>query len=181
AVFLGPEHRELVAGSPVVRRRFLDRLVLGVRPAGGDDLARYAPPLRGRNALPSREGRSRRAPGPGGAQARAGGLWRPGAAGRRHRLAALRVWEAEFSELARETAGDYADIRVESSAGDDSVETLRAECERVAHVERRRGYSLAGPHRDDLRWSRRGAPLASQASSGEISRTVALSKLAEWR
>jgi DNA replication and repair protein RecF len=181
AVFLGPEHRELVAGSPIVRRRFLDRLVLGVRPAGCDDLARYAAALRERNALLARERRTRVSPGPGELEAWTEELCVSGAAVRRHRLAALRVWEAEFSALAAETAGDYADIRVAISASDDSVEALRAECERVSHVERRRGYSLAGPHRDDLRWSRRGAPLASQASSGEISRTVALAKLAEWR
>ena len=181
AVFLGPEHRQLVAGSPVVRRRFLDRLVLGVRPAGGDDLARYAAALRERNALLSRERRSRIAAEPGELEAWTEELAVSGAAVRRHRRAALEVWQADFLELARETAGDYADIRVESSAADDSVETLRAECARIAAVERRRGYSLAGPHRDDLCWSRRGTPLASQASSGEISRTVALAKLAEWR
>jgi DNA replication and repair protein RecF len=181
AVFLGPEHRELVAGSPNVRRRFLDRLVLGVRPAGGDDLVRYASALRERNALLARERRSRVAPGAGELEAWTEELCVSGAAVRRHRRDALKAWAAEFAELARETAGDYADIRVECSAADDTVERLRAECERVANVERRRGYSLAGPHRDDLVWTRRGAALASQASSGEISRTVAIAKLAEWR
>jgi DNA replication and repair protein RecF len=181
AVFLGPEHRELVAGSPNVRRRFLDRLVLGVRPAGGDDLVRYASALRERNALLARERHSRVSPGPGELEAWTEELCVSGAAVRRHRRAALQVWEAEFSEIARETAGDYADIRVACSAEDDTVEHLRAECERVAGVERRRGHSLAGPHRDDLVWTRRGAALASQASSGEISRTVAMAKLAEWR
>jgi recombinational DNA repair ATPase RecF len=39
---------------------------------------------------------------------------------------------------------------------------------------------MAGPHRDDLLWTRRGKPLASQASAGEALRTVALAKLAEW-
>jgi DNA replication and repair protein RecF len=33
AVFLSPEHRELLTGGPAVRRRFLDRLVLASRPA----------------------------------------------------------------------------------------------------------------------------------------------------
>jgi DNA replication and repair protein RecF len=181
AVFLGPDHRALIAGSPVVRRRFLDRLVLGVRPAGGDDLARYATALRERNALLARERRSRVAPEPGELETWTEELCAAGAAVRRHRLAALRAWETDFLELASETAGDYADIRVAISAEDDSVEALRTEFERVAYVERRRGYSLAGPHRDDLKWSRRGAPLAAQASSGEISRTVAIAKLAEWR
>ncbi len=48
-------------------------------------------------------------------------------------------------------------------------------------VEQRRGHSLCGPHRDDLVWTRNGRPLPSEASSGEIHRTVALAKLAEWQ
>src|SRR5262249_10578156 len=51
AVFPPPEHRELLDGSPSVRRRFVDRLVLGWRPAAGDDQARYALALKERNAL----------------------------------------------------------------------------------------------------------------------------------
>jgi DNA replication and repair protein RecF len=39
---------------------------------------------------------------------------------------------------------------------------------------------MAGPHRDDLLWTREGRPLADEASSGEVARTVALVKLAEW-
>lgn len=48
-------------------------------------------------------------------------------------------------------------------------------------LERRRGYSLAGPHRDDVVWSRRGRPFAAEASSGEVARAVSIAKLAEWR
>ena len=58
---------------------------------------------------------------------------------------------------------------------------MRAGVERVAALERRRGYTLAGPHRDDLVWKRRGRALAAEASSGEVARTVALVKLAEWK
>src|SRR5262249_6717328 len=51
AVFLAPEHAELLTGTPSGRRRFLDRLVLGIKPAAGDDLSRYARALSERNAL----------------------------------------------------------------------------------------------------------------------------------
>jgi recombinational DNA repair ATPase RecF len=71
-------------------------------------------------------------------------------------------------------------VRAEYSAQGDSVEELRAACQRLQPLERRRGYSLAGPHRDDLVWTRNGRPLAAEASSGEVGRTVALVKLAEW-
>ena len=40
---------------------------------------------------------------------------------------------------------------------------------------------MAGPHRDELVFSRAGRPLAASASAGEIHRTVSLLKLAEWQ
>jgi recombinational DNA repair ATPase RecF len=40
---------------------------------------------------------------------------------------------------------------------------------------------LTGPQRDDLLWERGGKPLAETASAGELARTIALVKLAEWR
>ena len=61
-------------------------------------------------------------------------------------------------------------------------EELRRSCERLRSA--RAGAAAtpsAGPHRDDLLWTRRGRPLASQASAGELHRTVALAKLAEWQ
>jgi len=63
----------------------------------------------------------------------------------------------------------------------DAPEEIRAACQRVSTLEKRRGYSLAGPQRDDLRWTRKGRPFASEASSGEVARTMALVRLAEWR
>ena len=190
AVFLSPEHRELLSGSPAVRRRFLDRLVLGWRPAAGDDQARYALALKERNALLSKI-RHGYAVAPGELEAWTEELCGAGADLRRHRREALALWEREFEALAQEAGAEYAAIRVrystgggggsgDSDASDDSAAALRAACERLLPLERRRGYSLAGPHRDDLLWTRRGAALAAQASAGEALRTVALAKLAEW-
>jgi DNA replication and repair protein RecF len=183
AVFLSPEHRELLYGAPSVRRRFVDRLVLGWRPAAGDDQARYAAALKERNALLLRQ-RHGHPVADGELEAWTEELCVAGAALRRHRRAALAIWERELSELARQAGPEYAAIETRYSmradADGDETEDLRRECERVRHLERRRGYSLAGPHRDDLLWTRRGKPLASQASAGEALRTVALAKLAEW-
>lgn len=194
AVFLSPEHRELLDGSPAVRRRFLDRLVLGWRPAAGDDQTRYALVLKERNALLLRL-RHGHAVAEGELEAWTEELCRAGSALRRHRRAALSNWEREFDALARQAGPEYSEIRVRyAAAGDgESVEAagevagdsdgyreLRDSCERLSALERRRGYSLAGPHRDDLFWTRRGKPLAAQASAGEALRTVALAKLAEW-
>jgi len=181
AVFLAPEHRNLVTGSPAERRRFLDRLVVGMRPAAGDDLARYATALRERNALLARWKTAGAAGSDDELEAWTGEVALSGAAVRRHRRAALAVWETEFRPLAERAGGDFAEIRVAYTAASDSPDDIRAACRRLAALERRRGYSLAGPHRDDLAWTRRGRALATEGSSGEIARTVALARLAEWR
>ena len=180
AVFLAPEHRELVSGSPASRRRFLDRLVVGMKPAAGDDLVRYGRALKERNALLSRWRLSG-----GGAedelQAWTEELATAGAAVRRHRRNALESWDAEFRALAAEAGGDLADVRAACTAATDSPDEIRAACRRLSGLEKKRGHSLAGPHRDDVAWTRRGRPLAAEASAGEIARTVALARLAEWR
>ncbi len=180
AVFLAPEHQELVSGSPSARRRFLDRLVLGLKPAAGDDLVRYAAALRERNALLARL-KSGAAGSAGELEAWTEELVVAGSAVRRHRIAALTSWERDFRELARGAGGDYADIEAAYTGGEGTAQEMRGACERLAALERRRGYTLAGPHRDDLVWKRRGRALAGEASSGEIARTVALAKLAEWK
>jgi DNA replication and repair protein RecF len=179
AVFLAPEHAELLTGSPAGRRRFLDRLVLGVKPAAGDDLSRYATALSERNALLSKARRARAA-APGELEAWTEELAIAGAAVRRHRNAALEEWGRDFARLARRAGPEYAEIRAVCSAAEDSPEALRRELIRMAPLESRRGHTLAGPHRDDLLWTRSGRPLALQASAGEVARTVALIKLAEW-
>ncbi|HEY1435745.1 MAG TPA: AAA family ATPase [Thermoanaerobaculia bacterium] len=181
AVFLAPEHRDLISGTPAVRRRFLDRLVVGMRPAAGDDLLRYAAALRERNALLARWKATRAAGSDDELMAWTEELSVAGGAVRRHRRAALAAWELEFREFAGRAGGDLAEIRVFYAGGPDTPDAIRADCQRLSALERRRGYSLAGPHRDDLSWTRRGRPLAAEASSGEIARTVALARLAEWR
>jgi len=181
AVFLAPEHRELLTGTPSVRRRFLDRLVLGLKPAAGDDLARYATALKERNALLARARHGRgAAAAPGELEAWTEELAVAGSAVRRHRRGALAAWAEEFEGLARAAGPAYVEVRADYSASADSAEALRSACERLLPLERRRGHSLAGPHRDDLVWTRAGKPLALEASTGEVARTVALVKLAEW-
>lgn len=179
AVFLAPEHRELVTGQPAVRRRFLDRLVLGLLPAAGDDLARYGRALASRNALLSRL-RDRR----GAVEADELSVWTEelvsaGTALRAHRRQALAAWGAFFAELCRQAGPGYAAICAAYDAPE-TAERLRRDCERLLPAERRRGHSLAGPHRDDLVLARAGKPLAATASSGEVHRVAALAKLAEW-
>ena len=181
AVFLSPEHRELLTGGRAARRRFLDRLALFCRAAAGEDLARFERALSHRNALLARmrEGSARR-------DAEELDAWteefvRAGAAVRRHRALALSEWLSFFGPLSVEAGPEYAAIRAHYSAGGESEEDLRTACERLSPAERRRGHCLAGPQRDDLVWTRGERPLAATASAGELSRVAAMTKLAEWR
>ena len=178
AIFLAPEHRALLTDSPAVRRRFLDRLAFALHPAAGEDLERYSRALQERNALLSRlrEGESALEE----LEAWTEELIRAGAAVRRHRRRALAQWLEFFRPLTQQAGAAYATVQVAYVADGETEEQLRAVCARVAAIERRRGHSLAGPHRDDLCFTRAGSPLAAQASAGEIHRTVALAKLAEW-
>jgi len=180
AVFLAPEHRAIVTGPPEARRRFLDRLLLGYRPAAGADLAAYDRALKERNALLSRIrdggwGRESTAE----LEAWTEELARAGDAVRRHRREGLAAFSAVFSELAKPAGKEYAEISVSYLPGESSdlLETL----EKMLPIERARGRTLAGPHRDDLLWSRHGRPLEGRASAGEVHRLVALAKTAEWR
>lgn len=187
AVFLAPEHRALLAGPPEERRRFLDRLVLGARPAAGGDLARYERALRERNALLARIQAVRRgeaAPGgqhPGRAEIEA---WTEevavaGEAVRRHRREALRLFREAFSGLSADAGPEYSEISLSYSVEEGS--DLKKTLEELLSVELLRGRTLAGPHRDDLVWERAGRSLENRASAGEIHRIVTLAKLAEWR
>ena len=196
AVFLSPEHRELLTGGPAVRRRFADRLALLSRPAAGEDLASFERALAERNALLARGARGRSADDErrganderrGANDERRGAndereAWteefvRAGAAVRRHRRAALAEWKTHFGALAEDAGTEYSAVEIAYVSDGETEEDLRAEMRRVAPVELRRGHSLAGPHRDEIRFSRHGRALAVQASGGELPPTGALGKL----
>lgn len=187
AVFLAPEHRALLAGPPEERRRFLDRLVLGARPAAGADLVRYERALSERNALLARMQPFRRGehaypgmpPGKAELEAWTEELALAGEAVRRHRREALRLFGEAFSELSQDAGPEYSAISLSYSVEEGSE--LKKTLEELLSVELLRGRTLAGPHRDDLVWGRAGRPLENRASAGEIHRIVTLAKLAEWR
>lgn len=181
AVFLAPEHRSILIGPPEERRRFLDRLVVGWRPAAGADLLAYDRAFRERNALLKalQEGRARGSNASSELDAWTEELATAGEAVRRHRRAALGAWREAFFDLLRCAGKEYSDVTLSYSCGEGS--DLLATLKNLLPIERARGRSLAGPHRDDLVWSRAGRPLEGRASAGEIHRLVTLAKVAEWR
>jgi DNA replication and repair protein RecF len=178
SVFLAPDDRDLIAGPPAQRRRFLDRLVLGFRPGAGADLLRYERVLASRNALLARS--KENAPAAGELETWTEELVRSGTEVRRHRREALGEWLRHFSALTDRAGVPYTEIRVAYAAQDEAPDAWREALARLARREQARGHTLAGPHRDELVWTRHGRPLAAEASAGEIHRTVVFARLAEW-
>ena len=194
-VFFGPDELSLVKGSPDGRRRFVDELVVKLRPARERLRREWERVLKQRNSLL----KSIRREGPGArgsldvwndalcsagaelASARLKALaalvpharkrYEEVAGGGTLELAYESSWLGE--ELSREALDMPPDVRV-------LQESLAARLRRVAPGEFERGITLAGPHRDDVvvrLTSRDGeAPLMdarTYASQGE-QRTSAL-------
>jgi DNA replication and repair protein RecF len=157
-VVFSPSDVEIVAGSPTARRRFVDILLSLVVPGYVSTLQRYRQILQQRNSLLRQGAR------PSMVEAWNGGLVAEGS----RIMAARRRWieerEAAFGERSAEISGGAPyRLHYEPSVADDQAadpadlpaagfaRAFAAQLERVAEREQRRGVTLAGPHRDDLR------------------------------
>jgi DNA replication and repair protein RecF len=154
AVIFSPADVAIVAGAPGERRRFLDIVLSLTRPGYLNALQRYRQVLARRNAVLR-----------GGAPAAQVAAWNPGLAEWGGRIVTARAaWIAEraagfAAHVGRISDGGDGAIEYESTAADlgdqpahDSVAAaIIAELERVRDREERRGMTLVGPHRDDLR------------------------------
>jgi DNA replication and repair protein RecF len=166
AVFFGPDELGLVKGSPDGRRRFLDELVVKLRPAREGARREWERVLKQRNAL-LRSARS----GEGELKDRAvwdDALCKAGAdlaAARLRALAALRPlaagrFEAVAGEgrMELEYASSWLDDDLIATALDrpedvpieDLARSLRNRLAQLRGPELERGVTLAGPQRDDM-------------------------------
>jgi DNA replication and repair protein RecF len=165
-VIFSPSDVTLVSGGPSARRRFLDILLSLTERGYLEDLQRYRQILVQRNAV-LRAGESSSLVAAWNA-----GLVRTGSrlVGARARWVRMRA--ESFSHRIREIAGggdaaielDPSLPLEEGEAGEDPdriADVFERELERVAEREQRRGLTLVGPHRDDLRMR------ASTESSGD--------------
>lgn len=197
AVFFGPDELALVKGSPGERRRFLDELVVKLRPAREGARKEWERVLRQRNAL------LRAAPGRHGRATDELDVWddafvRAGAALTTARVDALRALAPHTAERYGSIAGagsielTYASewlaeapVPAHTEISQEEVERrLRSALEEVRARELERGQSLVGPQRDDLSVvistaDARRVDARTHASQGD-QRTAALAlKLAE--
>lgn len=197
AVMFVPEDIELVTGQPDIRRRFMDDLIVQMRPALGNARRDFDRVLRQRNAL-LKSGR------------------KPGAWTDEHETT-LAVWNEHLSRaaarlingrlhalrlLAAPTSKIYADLSngnkpagfsyqstVPLATGQHAevpdelqlYQAVLAELENSYQAERDRGITLIGPHRDDLIITLGPAPAKGFASHGETWSLALALRLASYR
>jgi DNA replication and repair protein RecF len=159
------EEGEVVTGEPGLRRRFLDRGVVGTRPGAIDALSRYRQTLDQKRALLSSEPAS----GPLGP-------WNELLAEAAAEVIAARArYVAALSERLREVL-DEAELgfpeiglryRPSPRKGEEGAATIREVLERVAERERSVGFALVGPQRDALEILWAGRPVREVVSAGE--------------
>jgi len=181
AVIFSPADVELVAGGPGERRRFLDIVLSLAEPGYLGALQRYRQALFQRNSL-LRQGASRAL-----VQAFDDTLVLSGS----RVIAARARWvarrEASFAEHYARVAGGQrgfiafapsVDLPEPTPPPEDVARAFRDQLERVADREQARGMTLAGPHRDELRFttqSAEGQPLELRTyGSGGQQRTAAI-------
>jgi len=193
-VLLCPQDQALTAGSPAERRRFLDTIISQSSAAYLENLFRYRRALRQRNALLQ----SLRRPGPFG-EAMGGKelleswtneLVETGADIIASRSAFCDAFSDRLSR-AYERLGDvverprlsYSTIDLAGSDPTDResiVIAFRNAAKRLSPTERSRGVTMAGPHRDDLKFSLDRLNVRRYASQGQH-RTFGMAlKLAQY-
>lgn len=186
-VWFGPDDLALVKGAPAARRRFLDLLAAQLQPVHAADMLAYGRILAQRNGL-LRQLRAR--PGGGGpADLFDEALLRTGARIVRRRLEVLRDLQPLAAGAHAQLAGEAARLELRYVAGDevwepeppaDLEERLRAALLRRAAEELRRGQTLWGPQRDDVRLLLAGRDARGFASQGQQRAIVLALKWGEW-
>ncbi|MDP9119804.1 MAG: DNA replication and repair protein RecF [Acidobacteriota bacterium] len=154
---------EVLVGAPTARRRFMDRGVVGTRPAALELLGRYREALRQKRQLLVQ--------GVAGME-----VWNELLAACAAEV--IRLRDAYVDELRRLLAEVVAKsgltlpavelrYRPSPAGGLAGTEAIAGELERIAPRERRRGLPLLGPHRDDLEILWGGHDIRRVASAGE--------------
>jgi DNA replication and repair protein RecF len=187
-VVLSPENGPITFGGPGERRKFMDLTLSQMSSAYLEDILEYRKALRQRNRILS-DNRMRGTLPPGVIEPWTEGLVAYGsriahrralfaAEFRSHILNAYRsiMPEAENPDIAYvcgfET-GDGEDVRGYAAG-------LSADLASRHSEERRRGLTLAGPHRDDLRLTINGMDVQRFASQGQHKTLLVAMKIAEY-
>lgn len=172
-VVVTPDTHRLVTDGADLRRRIIDRLLFHVEPTYLDNFSRYRRALRQRNAA-IRSGVS---------DDELDG-WDSELAATGEELTTLRV---RYLERALPTMMDSVaklvgtPIDIVFYRGWDPSITLNHACKRLLTSDRLRGYTQAGPHRADLRFTIDNRPVQHALSRGETKLFVTAVSVAQVR
>jgi DNA replication and repair protein RecF len=164
SVFL-PDRLELVKGPPALRRSHLDQLVAALWPARASTRRAYGQALAQRNALLARvrAGGSRAALAAWDLE-----LARHGIALRDDRAAAVELLRPRFEVAAQELGlAGTPELRYRPRSRAATPEELAAELAERVDADLERGFTMHGPHRDDVGLLRDGRELRAYGSQGE--------------
>jgi DNA replication and repair protein RecF len=165
SVFL-PDRLELLKGPPAVRRAHLDQVVAAVWPLRASDRREYSRVLAHRNALLAgiRAGRASRAT----LSTWDRELAKKALVLQAHRAAAVALLAEPFTDRATQLGcrgGAALDYRPRSRAQDEDEFVAELQARLPADLDR--GFSVHGPHRDELAILREGRELRLYGSQGE--------------
>lgn len=182
SVLFAPSDIELAAGPPAARRLWLDYTAALISPEFLARLREYRSALRQRNAL-LREAAAGGRLDAGQLDAWDRALARAGAAVIAGRLETLGALEERAREI-RETVlpGGGLEMSYEPSSGRGAGETEEMLLQSLAasrEAEARRGYTLSGPHCDDLTIRAGGVDLRRYGSQGRLRLTAIVMRLAQ--
>jgi DNA replication and repair protein RecF len=188
-VMFGPEDIAILKGSPSKRRRFIDRAIFNAQPAYATETQHYEDVLQQRNALLKGHGVDESLLSVYDEQ-----LVQYGAKIVERRLNFLRhfrpIMDRTFKAIFDESFESHIRYDIKWSDRDDLSEAnldtlvdiervLQEGLERTRSDERIRGYTLIGPHRDDLQTMLNGRDVKTFASQGQHRAFVLAMKIAE--
>lgn len=176
-VYFEPEHLQSITRGPEKRRDYIDDLLIRTRPGYRQDLNSYNRVLAQRNSL-LKKGRQAASSQVFAWDIRLGELGSRVARARQEIIARL---DRDLSRAYGQIAGKRTKVAV-TYEGQFPVESyasrLISALEKSLDKDMERGFTSAGPHRDDIALSIKDKPIAGSASRGEIrSLLLSLKKL----
>lgn len=187
-VVLSPENNAITFGGPMERRKFLDLLLSQISHAYLDDLLEYRRVLKQRNKLLA-NAKATQVFNAGLIEPWTTSLVQHGSRVIQQRMKFVHEFKAyvaqAYNDLVRnhEQPGvDYASLTglEEGSSATLVAEVMREELQQRQYEERKRGTTLVGPHRDDLRFTVNGMAMQQFASQGQHKTMLIALKMAEY-
>lgn len=166
------DHLKVIRGSPSERRGFLDRAMVHVFPGHLARLITYARTMKQRNRLLASHARSGRLPAVGLLESWDERLLKEGARILRDRCRYVAEMRERISpDLFGEDSVQMSYVSSVEASGEEDLpgieQSFRDALERNRAAELRRGFTLSGPHRDDLRILVNGKSVSEFGSAGQ--------------